>query len=75
VLTSGEGLPVRIRRVEDVGRHRLVRAEAAGQALNIVVPEGLPISADMSHVSFVADRINVYADDWRVQGQPAGKAA
>jgi glycerol transport system ATP-binding protein len=75
VLTSGEGLPVRIRRVEDVGRHRLVRAEAAGQALNIVVPEGLPISADMTHVSFVADRINVYADDWRVQGQPAGKAA
>ncbi|MCU0815625.1 MAG: ABC transporter ATP-binding protein [Cypionkella sp.] len=71
VLTKDEGLPVTIRRVEDVGRHRLVRAEAAGQALNIVVPEGMPVSADLTHVSFVADKINVYADDWRVEGRAA----
>lgn len=69
VLTRGEGLPVTIRRVEDVGRHRLVRAEAAGQPLSIVVPEGMPVSADLTHVSFVADKINVYADDWRVEGR------
>ncbi len=75
VLTKGEGLPVSIRRVEDVGRHRLVRAEAAGQPLNIVVPEGLPIGADMTHVSFVADKINVYADDWRVSATSVERAA
>ena len=57
--------------VEDVGRHRLVRAEAAQQPLNIVVPEGMPVGADMTHVSFAADKINVYADDWRVQGEAA----
>ncbi|WP_435256630.1 ABC transporter ATP-binding protein [Thioclava sp. FR2] len=71
VLTEGNGLPVIIKRVEDVGRHRLVRAEAAGQSLNIVVPEGMPVGADMTHVSFVADKINVYADDWRVSGEAA----
>ncbi len=74
-LTEGEGLPVRILRVEDVGRHRLVRAEAAGQPLNIVVPEGMPVGAAQTHVTFVPDKINVYADDWRVAGQPAGRAA
>ena len=68
VLTRGEGIPVAIRRVEDVGRHRLVRAEAEGQPVNIVVPEGMPVSDDLTHVSFQPDRINVYADDWRMQG-------
>jgi glycerol transport system ATP-binding protein len=71
VLTRGDGIPVTIRRVEDVGRHRLVRAEAAGQALSIVVPEGMPVSADLTHVSFAPDRISVYADDWRVEGSAA----
>ena len=68
VLTAGEGLPVTIRRVEDVGRHRLIRAEAMGQPLNIIAPEGMSIGADLTHVSFAPDRINVFADDWRVKG-------
>lgn len=71
VLTEGQGLPVKITRVEDVGRHRLVRAETAGQPINIVVPEGMPVSDSLTHVSFVADKINVYADDWRVNGRAA----
>ena len=68
VLTAGEGLPVTIRRVEDVGRHRLIRAEAMGQPLNIIAPEGMSIGTDLTHVSFAPDRINVFADDWRVKG-------
>ena len=68
VLTAGEGLPVTIRRVEDVGRHRLIRAEAMGQPINIIAPEGMAIGADLTHVSFAPDKINVFADDWRVGG-------
>jgi glycerol transport system ATP-binding protein len=59
---------VTIRRVEDVGRHRLIRAEAMGQPVNIIAPEGMSIGADLTHVSFAPDRINVFADDWRVAG-------
>lgn len=70
-LTQGEGLAVTIRRVEDVGRHRLVRAEAAGQPLAIVVPEGRPVGPDLTHVRFRPDKINVYADDWRIGGSIA----
>jgi glycerol transport system ATP-binding protein len=66
VLTAGEGLRVTIKRVEDVGRHRLIRAEAAGQPLAIIAPEGMPVAADLTHVSFAPQKINVYADDWRV---------
>jgi glycerol transport system ATP-binding protein len=64
-------LPVTIRRIEDVGRHRLIRAEMLGQPLSIVAPEGQEVGTDMTHVSFAPQKINVYADDWRVQGEPA----
>ena len=67
-LTAGEGLPVTIRRIEDVGRHRIVRAEMAGQPFNIIAPEGMAIGADMTRVAFVPGKVSVYADDWRVAG-------
>ncbi|PJF08703.1 ABC transporter ATP-binding protein [Pseudorhodobacter sp. MZDSW-24AT] len=70
-LTAGEGLPVSIKRVEDVGRHRLIRAEVLGQPLSIVAPEGQEIGADLTHVAFAPEKINVYADEWRVQGEAA----
>lgn len=67
-LTSGHGVPVRIRRVEDVGRRRIVRAEITNVALNVILPEGCPLDSTMTHVHFAPEKINVYADDWRVQG-------
>ncbi len=65
-LTAGEGLPMQITRVEDVGRHRLVRVQAAGQEISVIAPEGALIGADLTHVQFNPAKINVYADDWRV---------
>jgi glycerol transport system ATP-binding protein len=67
-LTDGAGLPITVRRIEDVGRHRIVRGEVAGTAVNAILPEGMPVGADMTRVQFLPDRISVYADDWRVQG-------
>jgi hypothetical protein len=62
------GLPVTLRRVEDVGRHRIIRAEMFGSAFNLIAPEGMAIGADMTRVAFAPDKINVFADDWRVGG-------
>ena len=67
-LTDRGGLPVTIRRIEDVGRHRLIRAKFQGAPLNIVAPEGLPIDG-LPRVGFDARRINVYVGDWRVAPQ------
>ena len=69
-LSADEGLPFTIRRIEDVGRHRIVRGEVAGQVVNVISPEGVAIGADQTRVRFAAERVNVYADDWRVQGGP-----
>lgn len=73
---DGRGLPVRVRRIEDVGRHKIVRTEAFGREINVVVPEGEPVSADMNRVVFDPDRVGVYVDDRLVAGrQLQGRAA
>ncbi|AKO95372.1 MAG: ABC transporter ATP-binding protein [Marinovum algicola] len=70
-LSRTEGLPVTVRRVEDVGRHKLVRAEVFGHDINIIADEDDDVSADMTHVVFDTDFVNVYANDWRVPGEAA----
>jgi glycerol transport system ATP-binding protein len=65
VAIGDEGLPVKVIRVEDVGRHRIVRAELQGQPLNAILAEGAVLPADPK-VSFAAGKVNVYANDWRV---------
>ncbi|MBS8225642.1 ABC transporter ATP-binding protein [Vannielia litorea] len=72
-LSATEGLPVKVRRVEDVGRHKIVRAEFFGNEINVIAGEGDEIGADMTRVAFDADHVNVYANDWRVS--PQGEAA
>jgi len=76
-LTAGEGLPVTIRRIEDVGRHRIVRADFNGTEINAIAEEGTPLSPEMTRLAFAPDRIGVYADDWRVAplGSHMGRAA
>lgn len=65
-LSATEGLPVTIRRIEDVGRHRIVRAELEGHHINIIAPEDQAIGAGMNRVVFDPVRVSIYADDWRV---------
>ena len=72
-LSDSEGLPVNIRRVEDVGRHKVIRADFFGTDINVIAGEDDEIGADMTRVAFDPARVNVYADDWRVK--PSGAAA
>jgi len=65
VHLTDHGIPARIRRVEDVGRHKIVRLDLAGQEISAIVAEGAPV-VDTGHVSFAPEGINIYADDWRV---------
>ncbi|KIX18001.1 ABC transporter ATP-binding protein [Paracoccus sp. 228] len=65
-LSADQGLPVTIRRIEDVGRHRIIRADLMGHDLNIIAPEDQAIGADMTRAVFDPGRVNIYADDWRV---------
>ncbi|RBO55104.1 ABC transporter ATP-binding protein [Rhodovulum sp. BSW8] len=65
-LSRDEGLPVRISRIEDVGRHKILRATCFGTEINILASEGEAIPADAARVVFDPANVNVYADDWLV---------
>jgi glycerol transport system ATP-binding protein len=67
-MTKGIGLPARVLRIEDVGRHRIIRAEVAGTQISVIVAEGEPIGDNLTHVRFDPAHVNVYANDWRVKG-------
>ena len=62
---SRKGMPLTIRKIEDIGRQKIVRADLAGQAVSIVVKEEAEIPAE-PHVTFLDKGINIYADSWRV---------
>ena len=51
--------------------HKIVRADFFGNEINIIADEGAEISADMNRVTFDPSAINVYANDWRIQGEAA----
>lgn len=73
-LSAGEdGLPAIIRRVEDVGRHKIVRADMAGREVNMIVGERDTVPPGPARIVFDPAGINVYADDWRVAPQGEGK--
>jgi glycerol transport system ATP-binding protein len=61
-----EGMPVQISRVEDIGRHKIVRAEFEGHPIAIVSTEDEEIPAD-PRVTFDPAAINIYANSWRVE--------
>ena len=71
-LATGEaGLPVTIKRIEDVGRHKIVRADFNGSEINVIAEEGAEISPDMNRIVFDPAGVNVYANSWRVAPQGA----
>ena len=62
------GMPVKIAKVEDIGRHNIVRTRLENQDIAIIVEEGGDIPAE-PHIAFDPKGINIYADSWRVGGQ------
>jgi glycerol transport system ATP-binding protein len=66
-LSDRGGLPVTLTRVEDVGRHRILRAAHAGREVNAILAEGTALPAGPLHLLFDPAHTLVYADDWRLR--------
>ncbi len=62
------GLPVRIAKVEDIGRLKIVRTEFEGREIVAIIGEDAEIPAD-PHLTFADEGINLYADSWRIEPQ------
>jgi len=66
---DGEGIKIKINRVEDVAHHKIVRATYNDKNINIIVPEDKKITPTMNSMIFDKNRINVYVDSWLVEGE------
>ena len=73
LASPGEGLPIVISRVEDIGRFKIVRARLDGHSFDAVLPEGAEVPEGATAVVDPA-RINIYQDSHLVRGQGRGEA-
>jgi glycerol transport system ATP-binding protein len=66
VRLGREGMAVQVSKVEDVGRHKVVRANLEGSEIAAVIGEDDEVPAEPK-VRFDPAGINIYADSWRVE--------
>ncbi|WP_262027845.1 ABC transporter ATP-binding protein [Microvirga sp. Mcv34] len=65
----GTGLPVRIRRIDDIGRARIARVEMSGRALAASVPDGISFDGDEAALALDPRQIHIYANGHLVSGE------
>jgi glycerol transport system ATP-binding protein len=65
----GAGLPVRVRRIDDLGRARIARVEMAGRPLAASVPEDLALDGEEAALALDPRQIHIYADGHLVSGE------
>lgn len=66
VKVGTEGMPVTVRRVEDIGREKIVRASLEGREIAAILGEDEQVPAEPK-VRFAPEGINLYASSWRVE--------
>jgi glycerol transport system ATP-binding protein len=71
LAAGGEGLPVRIRRIDDLGRSRIARVELGGRTIAASVAEDASFEGDQAMLMLDPARIHIYADGRRVSGEGA----
>jgi glycerol transport system ATP-binding protein len=62
------GLPVGLRRVDDIGRMRILHVDLDGTLVRLSLDEDTPIPADGLRIRFEPLRTHIYADGHRVPG-------
>ncbi len=66
VRLGRDGMPVAITKVEDIGRHKVVRATLEGREIAAILGEDEEVPAEPK-VRFDPAGINLYADSWRIE--------
>jgi glycerol transport system ATP-binding protein len=58
------GIPVRVTRVSDAGRHQVVETRRDGAVIRLLIDEREPVPAGTAHVSFDTEFTQLYVDGW-----------
>jgi glycerol transport system ATP-binding protein len=66
---SGQGLSVRVRRIDDIGRARIARVDLAGRLLSASVPDTMASIGEDASLVVDPRHVHIYADGHLVAGE------
>ncbi len=69
---KGTGLPVHVKRIDDIGRARIARVEMNGRPLAASIPDGISIDGDEAALAIDPRHVHIYADGHLVPGEVTG---
>jgi glycerol transport system ATP-binding protein len=64
-----EGLPVKILKVDDIGRHKIARVALNGHQFHVVMPELSGMTGDKASLVFDTAHTNIYVNDHLIAGE------
>ena len=64
---SNDGIPVKIKRVSDTGRHKVIDTECSSGSIKILANSSTEIPSDSAHITFEQKYTYVYGDDWIIE--------
>jgi len=67
VSLATDGIPVRIVKVSDAGRHRIIDARHGEIRIKFLVGEGRPVPSEQANLAFDKAHTRLYADGWLVE--------
>ena len=67
-LPEEKGLPVKIIKIDDIGRHKIVRVAVNDRIFHVVMPEITGITGDQASLVFDTAHTNIYVNDRLVAG-------
>jgi glycerol transport system ATP-binding protein len=70
VSLGPEGIPAEITRIADVGRHKVVEAQAGGRRINALLPEDATVGTGPTHLVFAPEQTRIYEDGWLAGTRP-----
>lgn len=56
-------------KIDDVGRHQVVRLSFMGQIIHVVVDENQGVASDTVNITFDPSQIHMYKNGWRIKSQ------
>ncbi|MBP0616684.1 ABC transporter ATP-binding protein [Jiella mangrovi] len=65
LVPRGQGIPVKVEKVEDIGSEKIVRARLGEHRVSAILHEDQSVPAD-ADIAFAEERLNLYADSWLV---------
>ena len=64
---SKEGIPVKIKRISNTGRHKIIDTESNGGNIKILSNASTEIPSGSAHITFNQKYTYVYGDNWIIE--------